>query len=78
MFSRILQHPPTGRLERTRQVPCSDSSEGHMSFLLELWEYMGARKKFWLLPLLLVLLVFGGLIVLAKGSAIAPFIYTIF
>ena len=49
-----------------------------MSFLFELWAYMAARKKFWLLPLLLVLLVFGGLIVLAKGSAIAPFIYTIF
>jgi hypothetical protein len=39
---------------------------------------MSARKKFWLLPVMLVLLVFGGLIVLAKGSAIAPFIYTIF
>lgn len=49
-----------------------------MGFLLELWRYMKARKKFWLLPLLLLLLVFGGLIVLAKGSAIAPFIYTIF
>jgi uncharacterized protein DUF5989 len=49
-----------------------------MSFLAELWAYMGARKKFWLLPLLLMLLVMGGLIVLAKGSAIAPFIYTIF
>jgi len=49
-----------------------------MSFLRELWAYMGARKKFWLLPLMLVLLVFGGLVVLAKGSAIAPFIYTIF
>ena len=49
-----------------------------MSFLRELFAYMSARKKFWLLPLMLVLLVFGGLIVLAKGSAIAPFIYTIF
>jgi hypothetical protein len=49
-----------------------------MSFLAELWAYMGARKKFWLLPLIVVLLVFGGLLVLAKGSAIAPFIYTIF
>jgi hypothetical protein len=39
---------------------------------------MTARKKFWLLPLMLVLLVFGGLIILAKGSAVAPFIYTIF
>ncbi|MBI4264218.1 MAG: hypothetical protein HY657_07570 [Acidobacteria bacterium] len=49
-----------------------------MSFVVELWAYMRARKKFWLLPLLLVLLLFGGLLVLAKGSAIAPFIYTIF
>jgi hypothetical protein len=49
-----------------------------VGFLVELWAYMTARKKFWLLPLLLVLLIFGGLIVLAKGSAIAPFIYTIF
>jgi hypothetical protein len=49
-----------------------------MSFLAELWAYMQARKKFWLLPLLLVLLLTGGLIVLAKGSAIAPFIYTMF
>jgi hypothetical protein len=39
---------------------------------------MRARKKFWLLPLLLVLLLFGGLIILAKGSVVAPFIYTIF
>ena len=49
-----------------------------MSFLRELWAYMSARKKFWLLSLMLVLLVFGGLIVLAKGSAMAPSIYTIF
>ena len=49
-----------------------------MSFAVEFWQYLKARKKFWLLPLLLVLVLFGGLIVLAKGSAIAPFIYTIF
>ncbi len=49
-----------------------------MSLIRELWRYMRVRKKFWLMPLLLVLLVFGGLIVLAKGSAIAPFIYTLF
>jgi hypothetical protein len=49
-----------------------------MSFALEFWAYMRARKKFWLLPLLLVLLLFGGLIILAKGSVVAPFIYTIF
>jgi hypothetical protein len=49
-----------------------------MSFALELWAYMRTRKRFWLLPLLLVLLLFGGLIILAKGSVVAPFIYTIF
>ena len=49
-----------------------------MSFLVELWMFMKARKKFWLLPILLALLAFGGLIVLTKGSAVAPFIYTLF
>ncbi len=49
-----------------------------MSFLVEFWAFLRARKKFWLLPILLVLLVFGGLIVLTQGSAIAPFIYTLF
>ena len=48
------------------------------SLVVEFWSYMKARKKFWLLPLILVLVLFGGLIILAKGSAIAPFIYTIF
>jgi hypothetical protein len=49
-----------------------------MSFLSELFDYMRTRKKFWLAPVLILLLIFGGLIVLAKGSAVAPFIYTIF
>ena len=49
-----------------------------MSFLKELWLYMRARKKFWLLPILLVMVILGGLIVLAQGSAVAPFIYTLF
>jgi len=49
-----------------------------MSFLLELWAFMKARKKFWLLPIIIMMLMFGGLIVLTQGSAIAPFIYTIF
>jgi hypothetical protein len=49
-----------------------------VSFLLEFWSYLKARRKFWLVPVLLVLLLFGGLMILAKGSAIAPFIYTIF
>ncbi len=49
-----------------------------MSFVLEFWDYMRARKKFWVLPLVLVLLLVGGLLILAKGSAVAPFVYTIF
>jgi len=49
-----------------------------MSFLSELWAYMRTRKKFWLLPILLVMAILGGLLVLAQGSAIAPFIYTLF
>ena len=47
-------------------------------FVLELWAFMKARKKFWLLPIVVVLLLFGGLIVLTQGSAVAPFIYTLF
>lgn len=49
-----------------------------MSFLKELLMYMGARKKFWLLPILIVMLLLGGLLILAQGSAVAPFIYTLF
>lgn len=49
-----------------------------MSFLAELWAFLKARKKFWMLPMILMMLVFGGLLVLAKGSAVAPFIYAIF
>ena len=49
-----------------------------MSFLKEFIEFLSVRKKYWLLPILLVLVIFGGLIVLSQGSAIAPFIYTIF
>ena len=44
----------------------------------EFFAYMSARKKWWLLPILLVLVVFGGLLILAQGSAVAPFIYTVF
>jgi Family of unknown function (DUF5989) len=49
-----------------------------MSFVAELWEFMRVRKKFWLLPIVVMMLVFGGLLVLTKGTAIAPFIYTLF
>jgi hypothetical protein len=49
-----------------------------MSFLRELWAYMRTRKKYWLIPILLMMVILGGLIVLAQGSAVAPFIYTLF
>ena len=49
-----------------------------MSFLKELWKFLRVRKKFWLAPLLLVMALLGALIVFAQGSAIAPFIYTLF
>ena len=49
-----------------------------MSFISELWAFVRARKKFWLIPLLFMMLVMGGLIILTQGSAVAPFIYTLF
>jgi len=49
-----------------------------VSFIAEFWDFMRQRRKFWLLPLLALMLMFSGLIVLTKGSAIAPFIYAIF
>lgn len=49
-----------------------------MSFIKQLWSFMRARKKFWLMPILIMLAILGGLIVFAQGSAIAPFIYTLF
>ena len=49
-----------------------------MSFLAEMWSFMRTRKKYWLLPVLVMMVIFGGLVVLSQGSAVAPFIYTIF
>lgn len=49
-----------------------------MSFIAEFWEFLRARKKFWLMPILILMLIFGGLVILTKGSAVAPFIYTLF
>jgi hypothetical protein len=49
-----------------------------MSILVELWQFMRVRKKYWLLPIVLMMALFGGLIVLTQGSAVAPFIYTVF
>ena len=49
-----------------------------MSFLKEFWEFLRIRKKYWLFPIIIVLVLFGGLIILSQGSAVAPFIYAIF
>jgi hypothetical protein len=49
-----------------------------ISIVAELWGFLRVRKKFWMVPILLMLLIFGGLIILVQGSAVAPFIYTLF
>jgi hypothetical protein len=49
-----------------------------VDFVAELWRFMRVRKKFWLLPIVLMMVVFGGLVMLTKGSAVAPFVYTLF
>jgi len=49
-----------------------------MEFLRDLWGFLSQRKKFWLLPLVVLMLLFGGLIFITKGTALAPFIYAIF
>ena len=48
------------------------------TFLMDFWSFLSERKKFWMLPIMIVLLGIGGLLVLAQGSAVAPFIYTLF
>jgi hypothetical protein len=49
-----------------------------MDFVLQMWRFLGARRKLWLLPIILVTVLLGGLLVLAHGSVVAPFIYTLF
>jgi hypothetical protein len=49
-----------------------------MDFAIQLWRFLGARRKYWLLPIIVVSVLLGGLLVLAQGSAVAPFIYTLF
>ena len=49
-----------------------------MDFLKDLWGFLRVRKKYWLMPVIITLLIFGGLIIFTSGSAIAPFIYTLF
>ncbi|HWI36516.1 MAG TPA: DUF5989 family protein [Burkholderiales bacterium] len=49
-----------------------------MDLVVQMWRLLGARRKFWLLPIILVTVLIGGLLVLAQGSVVAPFIYTLF
>lgn len=49
-----------------------------MAFISELWEFLKVRKKFWLLPIFIMMGLFGGLVILSQGSVVAPFIYTVF
>jgi hypothetical protein len=49
-----------------------------MDFVVQMWRFMSARRKLWLLPIILVTVLLGGLLVLAQGSVVAPFIYTLF
>ena len=49
-----------------------------MDFIVQMWQFLGARRKYWLLPIILITVMLGGLLVLAQGSVVAPFIYTLF
>ena len=49
-----------------------------MDFVIQMWRFLGARRKYWLLPIILITVLLGGLLVLAQGSVVAPFIYTLF
>jgi hypothetical protein len=72
-----------GQIRQERPIKCAQRSAfpsrcPTMSFLLEVWSFLLERKKFWLFPIILAMVVLGGLVVLTKGSAVAPFIYTLF
>ena len=71
---------PTGPAAREHAQAVLDILWGKVvvEFLADFWDFLRVWKKFWMLPMLLVLLLFGGLLVLAEGSAVAPFIYTLF
>ncbi len=67
-----------GRSDETTILKSKASAGENMSILIELWNFMRMRKRYWLAPIVFMLLVFGGLIILSQGSAVAPFIYTLF
>lgn len=49
-----------------------------MDFVIQMWRFLGVRRKYWLLPIIIVSVIMGGLLVLAQGSVVAPFVYTLF
>ena len=65
-------------VEKTKKYRFNEKAILMFSFLKEFWDFLKERKKYWLLPIIIVLALFGALIVLSQGSAVAPFIYTIF
>lgn len=69
---------PGTRVDAPSVLNDESEVEQMISFLREIWMFMRVRKKFWLMPILVMMVLFGGLVVLTKGSAVAPFIYTIF
>ncbi len=71
----IVRQPPGPAPEIDERSVLRDST---WISVAELWRFLRVRKKFWLLPILVMMVLFGGLIVLTKGSAVAPFIYTLF
>ncbi len=70
------------RVERSNRLPgfekAAAATEVQVGFLAEFWRFLRVRKKFWPLPILIIMAMFGGLIVVFHGSAVAPFIYTLF
>lgn len=49
-----------------------------MDLVIQMWKFLGVRRKYWLLPIIVIAMVLGGLLVLAQGSVVAPFVYTLF
>ncbi len=66
------------RTREANHIQWREGEDNMGEFVMELWAFMKERKKFWLLPIVIVLLLLGFLIILTQGSAVAPFIYTLF
>jgi hypothetical protein len=75
---QALQAISRSEIRRDPQASTISFRGASMSFIAELWAFMRARKKYWLAPIMFVMIIFGGLVVLTKGSVIAPMIYTLF